>query len=68
MEKIAGAAIFLVGVLIMFSGRPAATENASPKEDSFRLPAWADKAIQWGIGILSVWFGVQLFFGKAHFF
>jgi|GEM_PF-6291104 hypothetical protein len=68
MEKIAGAAIFLVGLLIMFSGRPTAAKNGSPTAGTFRLPSWADRAIQWGIGILSVWFGVQLFFGEAHFF
>jgi len=67
MEKIAGVAIFLVGVLVMFSGRPTAAKDDSPT-GAFRLPFWADRAIQWGIGILSVWFGAQLFFGGAHFF
>jgi hypothetical protein len=68
MEKIAGAAIFLVGVLIIVFGGTTMAKTDSAKAGPFRLPYWADKAIQWGIGILSVWFGVQLFFGNAHFF
>jgi hypothetical protein len=68
MEKIAGAAIFVVGILIIVFGGATVAKADGAKAGTFRLPSWADKAIQWGIGILSVWFGVELFFGKAHFF
>jgi hypothetical protein len=48
MEKIAGAAILVVGVLIVLSGSAALPKNASPEDAKFRLPGWADAAIQWG--------------------
>ncbi len=68
VEKIAGAAIVVVGILILIFGGARAAKTDSAKERTFRLPSWADKAIQWGIGILSVWFGFDLIFGNAHFF
>jgi hypothetical protein len=68
VEKIAGAAIVVVGILILLFGGAGAAKTDSAKDGTFRLRSWADKAIQWGIGILSVWFGVDLIFGNAHFF
>jgi hypothetical protein len=67
MEKVAGVAIFLVGLLILFFG--ASTDrNSGMIVYGVRVPAWADKLLQYGSGIVSIWFGVQLFFGHAHFF
>jgi hypothetical protein len=68
MEKLAGAAIFLVGLLIICFGGAAAPKSDESPKPRVRVPRWLDKTIQWGIGILSVWWGVELFFGNAHFF
>lgn len=68
MEKLAGAAIFLVGLLIVFFGGATAPKTDEGPKPAIRVPRWLDKTIQWGIGILSVWWGVELFFGNAHFF
>jgi hypothetical protein len=68
MEKLAGAAIFLVGLLIIFFGGASTPKAAHGAPRGWRMPPWIDRTIQWGIGVLSVWFGVQLFFGHAHFF
>jgi H+/Cl- antiporter ClcA len=67
MEKIAGVAIFLVGLLILFFGASTGREGGMMVY-GVRVPSWADKLLQYGSGIVSIWFGAQLFFGNAHFF
>jgi len=68
MEKLAGAAICVIGLLIIFFGGVSTPKTVDDAPRAWRIPPWIDRTIQWGIGILSVWFGVQLIFGHAHFF
>jgi hypothetical protein len=67
MEKLAGVAIFLVGLLILFFGA-SSNRDGGMVVYGVRIPCWADKLLQYGSGIVSIWFGVQLLFGNAHFF
>jgi hypothetical protein len=68
MEKLAGFAIVLVGLLIIVFGGATAPKTDEAPKSGFRIPRWLDRIIQWGIGVLSVRWGLALIFGNAHFF
>jgi hypothetical protein len=69
MEKLAGTAILVIGLLFLAYGTGT---TSVPEEDaatrSFKMPVWLDRLIQWGIGLLCVWFGFSLLIGNGHFF
>jgi hypothetical protein len=69
MEKLAGTAILVIGLLFVAYGM---STTSVPDEEaearSFKIPAWLDRLIQWGIGLLCVWFGFSLLIGNGHFF
>jgi hypothetical protein len=69
MERLAGTAILVIGLLFLAYGTgPASVPDDAEANRSFKMPAWLDRLIQWGIGLLCVWFGFSLLLGNGHFF
>jgi hypothetical protein len=69
MDKLSGTAILVIGLLFLAYGTgTASVPDEESAARSFKMPAWLDRLIQWGIGLLCVWFGVSLLLGNSHFF
>jgi hypothetical protein len=68
MEYLTGGALVAIGFffLIFGSGRPAGSRAAVAGTKT--LARWLDLALQWGIGLLCLWFGGALMLGHSHFF
>jgi len=66
MEYVEGAALILLGVLIIIFGGASAASAADASR--FALPTWLDNLLKWSIGLLCIWFGAALLRGHSHFF
>jgi hypothetical protein len=67
MESAAGAALVLLGVLIVIFGRATTRSPEAAVRPPF-VPAWFDAVLTWAIGVACAAFGAQLLLGHAHYF
>jgi hypothetical protein len=67
MEFLAGTVLVVIGLFMIPLGRPNAVRSRDEAARSFALPAWIDRAVNWAMGLLCVWFGLALLFGRVRF-
>jgi hypothetical protein len=68
MESLAGAAMLLLGVLVILFGGARPTKDDGAIARALALPAWLDALLKWIIGGACVAFGAALLTGHAHYF
>ncbi len=68
MEYLTGAALVLLGILIVVFGGAKPSRGDGAIARALSLPAWLDAVVRWVIGIACVWFGAQVLLGHAHYF
>ncbi len=68
MEYLTGGALIAIGLFFLVFGRARPADSQASPTPARSLPRWLDVALQWGIGLLCLWFGGSVVLGHSHFF
>jgi hypothetical protein len=66
MGYVAGAALVILGVLIILFGDMNVGKGGGVVTRTLSMPSVNAKFLKWGAAILCVWFGAALLFGGGH--
>jgi hypothetical protein len=65
MGYLAGAVLILIGLFLMPFGKSSVPRSVV-LDRQLGMPAWLDRALNWAIGLMCVWFGLALLFGRVR--
>jgi hypothetical protein len=66
MGYLAGAALVILGLIIILFGDRKVSKNGGVITRTFSMPPLNAKVTKWGAGLLCLWIGAALIFGGGH--
>jgi hypothetical protein len=64
--RVRGVVLIILGPLIIVFGDRNVGKDGGDINRTFSIPTLNAKLLKWGVGILCIWFGMALLFGRGH--